>query len=143
MGKTKEERQKWWRSLTLSEQADFVEKKMRQQGKTPDRDWVIKDLVMRGQYVGSNKREIIKHDIEETIRSIHDRAIFLRNLLSSLDTDTIESLGIYEYGGRDSIRFNFFHTQNLLSELSRYFHDEEWAQWQTYRESERKNKEEI
>lgn len=40
----------WWTSLTLKEQADYVEKKMREKGKTPDRDLVVEDLVKRGQY---------------------------------------------------------------------------------------------
>lgn len=40
----------WWRSLTLKQQADYVEKKMRQKGKTPDRDKVIENLVIQNQY---------------------------------------------------------------------------------------------
>ena len=46
----KRDTNEWWRSLTLKEQADYVEKKMRDKGKTPDRDLVIEDLVKKGQY---------------------------------------------------------------------------------------------
>lgn len=46
----KRDTNEWWRSLTLKEQADYVEKKIRDKGKTPDRDLVIEDLVKKGQY---------------------------------------------------------------------------------------------
>lgn len=137
MNKPKQERQNWWRSLTLSQQADFVEKKMRQQGKVPDRDWVIRDLVARGQYVGSEKRESIKHTAESIVKNIRSQANQLGDLLDSLDTDTIESLELYD-PVKDSIRENFFKAANAMDYLRAYFNDERWAEWQMYREDERK-----
>lgn len=50
MGKTKAERKAWWRGLTLEEQAAYVERTMRKQGKTPDHDLVVKNLVEQGLY---------------------------------------------------------------------------------------------
>jgi len=88
------------------------------------------------------KREIIKRDIDIRVRAINLLAKEIRDTLENLDTETVDSLGLYEYEAATPFhrctRYEFFRGFNMMDLLRNYFDDEAWAFWETYRDDNRK-----
>lgn len=138
--KSKQERQAWWRGLTLEEQADYVEKVMRRQGKTPNRELVVKNLVEQGQYKGAEGLVATKREIRMKVNLMQSLAEGIRSTLDNMGTLEVDALSLYEFDPslQESMRYKFYQAKRAMDELERYFNDEDWAQWEVFRDSERR-----
>lgn len=85
----------------------------------------------------------VKQDIDAKVRLIRRLAEEIANTLDEMDSKTVDSLGLYEYkkptkmGG--CTRYEFFYGARTIDYLRKYFNDEQWAQWEVFRDEEKKN----
>ncbi len=79
----------------------------------------------------------IKHSIEYKMELVKRLTAEIYDTLESLDTETVDKMGLYE-PGRESVRRDFYDADRNMYLLERYFNDERWDGWTAFREDERR-----